>query len=270
LVLKALSIIFKSNQPTAFVLKPFSILIIEDEVLIAQDLKEILEEVGYQKVFRARNFDQALEKFNAQTIDLVLLDINLHDAVTGIDIANYINQHFKIPFIFITSYSDTVTINSVKHTIPAGFLLKPYSKIHLLATIEIALHNYATNTNAAIQSIDNQSNLTHEESDVIINNHLLLKDNNHFVKVPLDKILWFESDKNYLQVKTADKKHMFRCSLKKIAVCLPAADFVKCHKQFIINVHQVDSFNSEQVIIKGQEIPISRNNQTAVLSLLKG
>ena len=53
----------------------FSILIVEDEILIAQDVKEILEEVGYKNVFRAKNYKQATEIMETQNIDLVLLDI---------------------------------------------------------------------------------------------------------------------------------------------------------------------------------------------------
>jgi two-component system response regulator LytT len=122
-------------------LQPIRILIIEDEILIAQDLKEILEEVGYTQVFRVNNYQKAIDFLAKQPFDLVLLDINLNDSFSGIDIAKYINQNQKIPFIYITSYSDAETIANVKQTKPSAFLLKPYNKSHLLASIEIALFN---------------------------------------------------------------------------------------------------------------------------------
>jgi DNA-binding LytR/AlgR family response regulator len=97
----------------------------------------------------------------------------------------------------------------------------------------------------------------------------MLKENYCFIKVPLDDILWFESDKNYVAVKTLPKKYLLRSSLRKLQASLPANKFVKCNKQFIINTHQVESFGSNEVIVKGQAISISRNEQIEVLKRLK-
>lgn len=248
--------------------KSISILIVEDDTLIAQDLKEMLEEVGYTEVYRVRNYEQATTILSTKSVDLVLLDINLREALTGIHLAAHINQSYQLPFIYITSYSDAATIADVKQTKPAGFLLKPYSKALLLASIEIALFNFSHHSNAAETAI--QSSLPDDaESDLIINNHLLVKDNYHFIKVPLADILWFESDKNYITVKTIDKKYIIRCSLKKLVEHLPVTDFIKCYKQFIINIYHVESFSADNVTINGEAIPVSRAAQEEVLQKLK-
>jgi DNA-binding LytR/AlgR family response regulator len=244
------------------------ILIVEDEVLIAEDLKEILLEVGYEEVFKARNFAQAIDALNTKSIDIVLLDINLNDAKSGIDLGLYIHQNLQIPFIYITSYSDAETIASVKQSKPSAFLLKPYNKAHLLASIEIAFFNYTTNLNAADKPADDKIN-EKEENELIINGQFLVKDGYRYVKVPLDDILWFESDKNYIEINTYQKKFLLRASLKKLQSMLPADKFVKCNKQFIINIMQADSFNSNSIEIKGQQIAISRTEQTEVLKKLK-
>ena len=245
-----------------------SILIVEDEVLIAQDLKEILEEVGYTEIFKARNYHQAIDTLNTNNIDIILLDINLNDTKSGIDLGNHIHQNLYIPFIYITSYSDAETIANVKQTKPSAFLLKPYNKTHLLASIEIALFNYSSNQNAADKNIEHTLN-DNGDNDLIINNQLLVKENYRFIKIPLDDILWFESDKNYVVVKTLHKKHLLRTSLKKMQESLPANKFVKCNKQFIVNIQQIESFSNSMVNIKGNEISISRNEQDEVLKRLK-
>lgn len=245
-----------------------SILIVEDELLIAQDLKEILEEVGYTEIFKARNYQQAIDALTNNKIDVALLDINLNDTKSGIDLGNHINQNLHIPFIYITSYSDAETIAQVKPTKPSAFLLKPYSKIHLLASLEIALFNYSSNINAADKAIDNKVD-ENKDNDLIINNHLLIKDNYQYVKVPLDEIFWFESDKNYVEVKTNAKKYLIRSSLKKLQENLPVNLFVKCNKQQIINLKKVESFNSNSVKINGIEISISRTEHDEVFKKLK-
>lgn len=248
--------------------KTISLLIVEDDTLIAQDLKEILEEVGYTEIYRVRNYEKAVNILATKPVDLVLLDINLREVLSGIQLAEHINQQYQLPFIYITSYSDAATIAEVKQTKPAGFLLKPYSKPLLLASIEIALFNFSNHTNAA--EIPAQSTLPEDvESDLIIGNHLLVKDNYHYIKVCLADIFWFESDKNYVLIKTADKKYMIRCSLKKLLDHLPTSDFVKCHKQYIININQVESFSADNVTINGDAIPISRAAQEEVLNKLK-
>jgi DNA-binding LytR/AlgR family response regulator len=246
----------------------FSILIVEDEIIIAQDLKEILEEVGYINVFRVANYTQAIQILNNQNIDLVLLDINLNDSNSGINLANYINQNHQIPFIYITSYSDAGTINEVKQTKPAAFLLKPFNKELLLATIEISLFNFSNNHNASNQPIVTKFSLKQEDA-IVINNQLLVKENYQYIKVPLAEILWFESDRNYIQVITLNRKYLIRSSLKKLVEHLPQKDFVKCYKQFIINVNHVKNFGTDELIINGQQIPISRNNQIEVVNKLK-
>ena len=245
-----------------------NILIVEDEVLIAQDLKEILEEVGYTEIYKARNYNQAIDQFKQQKIDIVLLDINLNDSKSGIDLGNYIHQQLHIPFIYITSYSDTETIANVKQTKPSAFLLKPYNKSHLLASIEIALFNFSSNLNAANKNIEDKVDES-SDNDLIINEQLLVKDNHRFIKISLDDILWFESDKNYVEVKTDNKKYLIRSSLKKLQESLPANKFVKCNKQFIVNMQQIESFSSNTIVIKGNEITISRNEQDEVLKRLK-
>jgi len=245
-----------------------SILIVEDEVIIAQDLKEILEETGYTEVFKARSFIQAMDILNSKNIDIALLDINLNDSKSGIDLGAHIHQNINIPFIYITSYSDSGTITNVKQTHPSAFLLKPYSKELLLASIEIALFNYASNHNAAHKSIQDKVDESNN-NDLIINNQLLVKDNHRYIKISLDDILWFESDKNYVEVKTLHKKHLLRSSLKKLQETLPANKFVKCNKQYIVNIQQVAVFSTTTLEIKGNPITISRNEQSEVLKRLK-
>ena len=245
-----------------------NILIVEDEVLIAEDLKEILFEVGYTNVFKARNYAQAIKVFDSNSIDIVLLDINLNDAKTGIDLGLHIHQKLHLPFIYITSYSDAETIASVKQTKPSAFLLKPYNKAHLLASIEIAFFNYSTNLNAADKPSADKTN-EENENGLIINEQLLVKDGYRYVKVPLKDILWFESDKNYIEINTLEKKHLLRASLKKLKSLLPANQFLKCNKQQIVNMTLVDSFNNNSIEIKGHQIAISRTEQLEVLKKLK-
>ena len=118
------------------------ILIVEDEPMIAEDLSDICIELGYEVFETALNAGQAMVKLKSVQPDLVLLDINLEDDIDGIQIAEYINEHMKCPFVFITSYADDQTIDRAKRTNPMGYIVKPFRKQDLFSTIEIALYNY--------------------------------------------------------------------------------------------------------------------------------
>lgn len=125
-------------------LNKISILIVEDEALIAEDIKEICELAGYEVTSICYKAGQALIALEKQNFDLALLDVNLEDQLTGIDIAKYIIEKRKnIPCIFLTSYSDSKTLNDAKDAMPMGYIVKPFNKAQLISTIEISLYNYS-------------------------------------------------------------------------------------------------------------------------------
>lgn len=122
------------------------IFIIEDEAIIAEDIAELCRLLGYEVMDTAHSAGQALNILKDEQPDLILLDINLEDDIDGIEIAEYINGHYSIPFIFLTSYADIETLKRAKKTKPMGYIVKPFNKEQLLSTIEIALHNASQNT----------------------------------------------------------------------------------------------------------------------------
>lgn len=119
------------------------VLIIEDEPLIAEDIAACLRRSDYQVSGILYGADEVMQELNNNTPDIVLVDINLNGAQQGIDIARLINQHFQLPFVYLTSYSDRKTLELAKDTSPAGYVVKPFTEPGLRAALEIALHNHA-------------------------------------------------------------------------------------------------------------------------------
>jgi DNA-binding NarL/FixJ family response regulator len=120
------------------------ILIVEDEPLIAEDIKDFLTNLDFKVTTIAYNKAQAMNSLRTNKPDLVLLDINLGNNHDGILIAEEINKEYKIPFIYLTSYSGKIIINQVKHTLPMGYVVKPFNEVDLFTAIEIAISNYKT------------------------------------------------------------------------------------------------------------------------------
>jgi len=119
-----------------------NIIIVEDEVLIADEIQMILELLGHKVLANIRNGDRALDAFANHAPDLVLLDITIQGHFNGIDLAKVIRKKYKFPFIFLTSHSDLATLNAVKETFPYGYIVKPFTKNDLLTNIELALHKF--------------------------------------------------------------------------------------------------------------------------------
>ncbi len=119
-------------------MKKLEILIVEDEALIAKDIEISLRQLDYSIVGIAYDSVAALDMIHSRNPDLVLLDIELNSEMTGIDIAKVLNDKYKIPFIYLTSFSDPCTIDAVKKTLPFGYILKPFSERELYSAIELA------------------------------------------------------------------------------------------------------------------------------------
>ncbi len=116
-----------------------NILIVEDEAIIAEELKSIVGDLGYNTLGPALDGITACDIFANQEVDLALLDITLKGNISGIDLAKLIREKYSFPFVFVSSHYDKSTLSEVKKTAPYGFIVKPFSESEIYATLELAL-----------------------------------------------------------------------------------------------------------------------------------
>lgn len=124
------------------------IIIVEDEAIIAFEIKSTLLMLGYTVLGHAMNGDKALDLFAKEEADLILLDINIKGTLSGIDLAKIIRKKYDVPFVFLTSFSDSLTLNKVKETSPYGYIVKPFHHNDIKVNIELALHKYQSEANS--------------------------------------------------------------------------------------------------------------------------
>jgi PAS domain S-box-containing protein len=120
-------------------MNPATILIVEDEAVVALDLQQQLQELGYRVLGLATSGEEAIEAARAQPPQLILMDVRLRGAIDGIAAAQAIRQRHDVPVIFLTAHSDDNTVARAAHTAPYGYLTKPYQLRELRAGIEVAL-----------------------------------------------------------------------------------------------------------------------------------
>lgn len=125
------------------------ILIVEDESIIAEDIADSLESIGYKVVGIVASGEEAIVLAGKLQPDLVLMDIMLQGEMDGITTAEKIQSRYQIPAIYLTAYADEKTLERVKDTNPFGYIVKPFEEKNLHLTIQIALqrHQYDALTN---------------------------------------------------------------------------------------------------------------------------
>ena len=120
--------------------KKARVLIVEDEALVAEDLKMAVTDLGYDVVGHADNAEEAVKKAVTLKPDVILMDIVLKGEKNGIDASHEIKAQMNIPIIFLTAYTDIGLIDKAKSTEPYAYLVKPFQERQLLASIEMAMH----------------------------------------------------------------------------------------------------------------------------------
>lgn len=122
--------------------KKTRLLIVEDERIVAMDLRQRLERFGYEVVDIAASGKKAVELVEEHHPDMVLMDIRIQGDMDGIQTAGMLRDRFDMPHIYITAHRDDETIGRAKHTEPFGYLLKPFNDREIQTTIEMAVHKH--------------------------------------------------------------------------------------------------------------------------------
>lgn len=118
------------------------ILVVDDEVVVAEDIRRQLRSLGYSVVGVASSGSDALRLAGEHRPDLVLMDVKLKGDIDGIETARTIHSRYEIPVIYLTAFSDDHTLERARTTLPLGYLIKPFVSSDLRATVELALFRH--------------------------------------------------------------------------------------------------------------------------------
>lgn len=125
------------------------ILVVEDESIIALNIKKKLKSFGYTVPAIVTTGEEAVKMAEITFPDLILMDVRLKGEMDGIDAADEIRKRFGIPIIFLTSYSDNEVLERAKRTEPYGYIVKPFKANDLHSNIEIALYKFEMEKNSS-------------------------------------------------------------------------------------------------------------------------
>ncbi|MFN3342804.1 MAG: LytR/AlgR family response regulator transcription factor [Flavobacteriales bacterium] len=219
------------------------ILIVEDELLIAENLRFMIGEMyPMSQTEIASGAAEALEKIKNFSPEIAFLDIRLGGGEDGISLAERLSN-CSVPFLFLTAHGDTKTVSRAIATQPLGYMIKPVSRPELYANLELAFSRIA--------------NVRYYK----------FRDGTHDVRIPETEIIYLKSDQHYTELYSEKKRYVIRKSLKTVVSEL-GLPLIQTHRAYFVNPLFIREANATIHLLSGEEIPLSRNFKPGVLDLL--
>jgi len=224
----------------------YKILIVEDEILVATDIEESLESLGYEVQNSVATGLDAIAEVEKSLPDLILMDINLKGDMTGIEAAKVISQNHNVPIIYLTANADMSTINQAKVALPYGYIIKPFTDKDLQTNIEIALYKFENDMKLKMES--EQFNTffdlkDHEKNQMIIHGTKGLE------KINIDEVYFLERKDEQTAIHLFDEEIVSNKTLEEMIEFFPKNKFIQVSNQFVINASKVFVVKHPEVII---------------------
>jgi DNA-binding LytR/AlgR family response regulator len=210
------------------------IFIVEDNPLHAAKLEDLVEKLGHTICGIAESYKEALPKIVAIKPDLLFLDIQLDGDETGIHLAEKINENLNIPFVFLSSLTESDTLKLASKAIPEAYLIKPAKEDSLRAVLTL---------------VEAKISQTKSEQKVLLNKNekevLFVKVGNYFKKIKTSEIIYINYTKDkFSQLHTTNgKNYPIKLGLTEVEQLLPLG-FIRIHKSSIINKNYIEAIKS--------------------------
>jgi DNA-binding LytR/AlgR family response regulator len=225
--------------------KNVKILVIEDDLVIAQNVNEYLLAFGYGEIKISKNYQDTLQIHKSFTPDLYLVDIMLkNSAKDGIDIMKIILPDNGKPVIYLTANTDEDTRSRAKSTKPAAYLVKPISEKQLEIAVEFALSAYDPDDAPAF--VDSCPFIS-------INDYFFVKHNQVYERVNKAEIISLKSEGVYTIINTLKKEYTHSINLKEVLERLKYNAMVRCHNSYAINSRYIQCFDQDFVYIRAKD-----------------
>jgi DNA-binding LytR/AlgR family response regulator len=227
-------------------------LVVDDEPVARKGMAHYVEQTPFFKLIATcKSALEANDFLLENNIDLLFLDIQMPD-LTGIEFI----KSLKNPpiFIFTTAFRDYATEGFELDAL--DYLVKPISFQRFLKAANKARTHF---------ELQNQSSEKNKSTD---QGHFFIKSDGQYIKIQLDDVLYFESERDYIFIFTKQKRYLTLLSLKQLEKELPPENFIRVHRSFIVAIEQVELMDGNQLKIKDRQIPVSRSMQDIVYKTL--
>jgi len=222
------------------------ILIVEDEILVATDIEESLESLGYEIQNAVATGQDAIDEVAKSLPDLILMDINLKGEMTGIDAATVISQKHNVPIIYLTANADLSTINQAKVALPYGYIIKPFTDKDLQTNIEIALFKFENDMKLKMESEQFNTFFDLKDHD---KNQIIIHGTKGLEKINIDQVYFLEEINKQTTIHLFDEEVVTDKSLDDMISFFPKNLFIQVSDNYVINASKVFVVKHPEVII---------------------
>jgi DNA-binding LytR/AlgR family response regulator len=242
------------------------ITIVEDELIVAEDLRQTLEAEGYAVTGIFDTAEAALEHIGAQLPDLAMVDIRLRGTLTGIDLTEKIRAMRPLPIIYVTANSDEETYQLARRTKPQAFLVKPFNARTLLAAVDLAFYNFSENREA--DEILDATPFERKPAPIPVSDGFFIRSGGKHRKIKGDDLLYIEADGSYAKIVTTTGHYTISQNLSTFQRKVNLISLMRVHRSYLININRVESFDETYIYIGKQPIPLSKSYRSDFLSVL--
>jgi len=230
-------------------------LIVDDEPLARELIRGHVQKLeNFEVVAECSDAMKALNVLREKQVDLIFMDIQLPQ-ITGIEFLKTLKHAPKV--IITTAYREYALEGFELDVV--DYLLKPITFERFLKSV----NKYYQMNQEDIQVVPgNSADKSVDESFIYV------KENKKVVKVYLSEIKYIEGLSEYVQVYTDKRKIITKTSMSQMEEKLPAENFLRIHKSFIISVNKIEAFTANTIEVQGKELPIGRSFKNAVLNML--
>ncbi|MGF1533127.1 MAG: LytR/AlgR family response regulator transcription factor [Bernardetiaceae bacterium] len=241
-------------------MKNEQIWIVEDDRVIGKDLQLSLRQMGYQVPEVFVSGEDFLSRLGEDLPDIVLLDINLAGQLDGIQVGQQLQDHFGIPFIYLTALTGKPILERAKITEPYAYLVKPFKIEDVERSLELALYK---------QRHKKTRPTAEAAPTLLLKDHLFVKSKNRLEKLAFQDILWIEAKDIYAALHTARGNFVVSHSLKELTQILPIKDFIRVHRSFMAALDKIEAIEDNNLIIRDAYIPIGKTYRESLLKRLQ-
>jgi len=231
------------------------VLIVEDELLIAQEIAECLNDNDFEVTEMVSTSQGALRSIKENRPDVILMDISIKGEENGIALSKRILQTDNFPIIFLTSHTESGVVKEAAEIRPSAFLLKPFSEKELPIAVELAFTNY--------------NSITINKPKPILRDSVFVKSGKKFEKIKLEDILYLEAQGSYSNIVTKNGEYIISFNLSHFQEEIDNSYFVRIHRSYIINLVNVQSFDHGSVTLQAKTLPIGKQFQGKLISAIK-
>ncbi len=236
----------------------YNILTIEDDLLIAEDLKTKLNSLGYQVVGNARNGAAAIDLARSLEPQIIIADIMIEGDIDGIETVKRIYEFHQCPVIYLSANSESATVKKALATQPAAFLIKPFKISEFTINIDLAVRNFENKYPQPVKKGE-------------LNDSIFIPDKFLHHRVYKNDILYVEADGAYVKVITEKKNYQLTTNLKTFIGQFEHPNFFRVSRKHLINTNKVDRINGNMLYLKGEDgkdfpITISKPQRAEILS----